>query len=122
MGEVSYNWIGERVRIKDSLQFVHVVVKILNFVISRSSFDECGREMLKNACRTCNTIILVLSTNNITAFWCCRFLNSLLSSLKTAMQSNSVMSTRDRTHCLSLPGDGSNFDHFSRLQTEKEVN
>ena len=38
--------------------------------------------MFKNACRTCSTIILVFSTNNITAFWrcrCrsrCRFLNS----------------------------------------------
>ena len=40
--------------------------------------------MIKKACRTCSTIILVLLTNNITAFWCCRwssrcrFLNSLL--------------------------------------------
>ena len=40
--------------------------------------------MFKNACRTCSTIILVLLTNNITAFWRCRcrsrrrFLNSLM--------------------------------------------
>ena len=40
--------------------------------------------MLKKACHACSTIILVLLTNNITAFWrcCCRsrrrFLNSLL--------------------------------------------
>ena len=28
--------------------------------------------MFRNACRTCRTIISVLLTNNITAFWCCR--------------------------------------------------
>ena len=28
--------------------------------------------MFTNACRTCSTIILVFSTNNITAFWRCR--------------------------------------------------
>ena len=30
--------------------------------------------MLKNACRTCSTIIWVLLTNNITAFWHCHCL------------------------------------------------
>ena len=90
MGEVSLNCTGtngfekKRERIEDSLEFVHFVVKTLNLVISRSSFDEYGREMFKNAYRTCSTIILVLLTNNITAFWRCRcrsrrrFLNSLI--------------------------------------------
>ena len=59
-------------RLKNSLHFVHVVVKTLKLVISRSSFDEYGRELFKNACRTCSTIFLVILTNNITAFWRCR--------------------------------------------------
>ena len=51
--------------------------------ILRCCFDEDWREMYKNAYRTCSTVILVLLTNNITAFWHCRcrcrrrFLNSL---------------------------------------------
>ena len=76
-------------RLKDSLQFAHVVVKTLNLVISRCSFDECGRETFKNACHTCSTSTLVLLTNcNITGFWRFRsrsrrrFLNSLLSDLR----------------------------------------
>ena len=75
MCEVSYNWTGTdgfevKSETERSLQFVHVVVKILNLVISRSSFDEYAREkMFKKACSTCSTIILVLLTNNFTAFW-----------------------------------------------------
>ena len=88
---MSYNWIGtEGFEVKSEAErftaVCHVVVKTLNLVISRSSFDEYGREMFKNACRTCCTIILVRLTNNITtALWRCRchsrrcFLNSLLS-------------------------------------------
>ena len=83
MCEVSYNWIGtDGFEVKNQTSNL---VKTSNLVISRSNFDEYGREMFKNACRTCSTIIWVFSTNNITAFWrcrCrsrCRFLNSLLS-------------------------------------------
>ena len=72
MGEVSYNWIGtDGFEVKSETERFTVVCprcrKTLNLVISRSSFDECGRELFKNACRTCSTIILVLLTNNITA-------------------------------------------------------
>ena len=78
MGEVSYNWIGtDGFEVKSeterfTLSLSTLSSNILNFVISRSSFDEYGREMYKNACCTCSTIILVLLTNNITAFWRCR--------------------------------------------------
>ena len=87
MCEVSYNWIGtDGFEVKSETErftvVFHVVVKTSNLVISRSSFDEYGREMLKNACRKCSTIFLVLLTNNITAFWRCRFLNSLIWSLR----------------------------------------
>ena len=85
MGEVSYNWIGtDGFEVKSETERFTVVCprcrQTLNLVISRSSFDEYGRVMFKKACRT---IILVLLTNNITAFWRCRcrshrrFLNSL---------------------------------------------
>ena len=87
MSEVSYNWTGkDGFEVKSETERFTVVchfVKTLKLVISRSSFDEYGRELFKNACRTCSTIIWVLLTNNITAFWSCRcrsrrrFLNSL---------------------------------------------
>ena len=87
MGEVCYNWIGtDGFEVKSETERFTVVCPLcrqnLKLVISCSSFDEYGREMYKNACRTCSTIILVLLTNNITAFWRCRcrsrrrFLNS----------------------------------------------
>ena len=67
-----------------------LLVQVAYWFISRSSFDECGREMFKNACSTCSTIILVLLTNNITVFWhwrcrsCSRrrFLNAQIRSLQ----------------------------------------
>ena len=84
MGEVTNNWIGtDGFEVKSETKRFTVVCprcgKNLNLVISRSSFDEYAREMLKNAC---HRNILVLLTNNITAFWRCRcrsrrrFLNS----------------------------------------------
>ena len=75
MCEVSYNWIGtDGFEVKRENERFTVVCPRLssNLVISRSSFDEYGKEIFKNACRTCRTIILFLLTNNITAFWRCR--------------------------------------------------
>ena len=50
MGEVSYKWIDmDGFEVKIETERFHVVIKALNLVISRSGFDEYGREMYKNA-------------------------------------------------------------------------
>ena len=80
-------------------------MKTLKLVISRSSFDEYGRELFKNACRTCSTIFLIILTNNITAFWRCRcrsrrrFLNSLFGSFSNDDGNGNALLRSLRDYC-----------------------
>ena len=64
--EAPLKWI---LRMTDLLLCVHVVVKTLNFEISRCHLADYVKELHQSVCRTCSTITFPYSANHIIAFW-----------------------------------------------------
>jgi len=73
---------------KDLLLCVHVVATTLNLKISRCYLTDYVKELYLSACRTCGTIFVPHSTNQIIVFWpCrCRYRSPCLSSLLKEFQ------------------------------------
>ena len=99
--------LKQRQRRKDSLLFVHIVVKTRKMVILRCCFDEYRREMYKNACSTCSTVIFssfnsyYYTSDSLWKIWLVESIQSIHSSVISAADITFIMSSSTSAWLLS---------------------
>ena len=87
--------------------FVYVIVKTLNFEISRWHLADCIKECDQSVCRSCSTIVFPLSTNQVIVFWrrrCCRPCLSSLMTTATATRMPQICISNEKKQWLRSSG------------------